>query len=78
MTATTIAPTCTTADDLAALLEEYGTYVSYPTAAKITSCSVRTLKRATESGDLPCYTVGRSRTLRVKTADVHALMRRVA
>jgi len=65
-------------EELAALIEEYGRFITYPVAAKITATSVRTLKRLTAAGDLPCYQVGRARVLRLKTADVAALIRRVA
>ncbi len=64
--------------DVAALVAEHGNLVSYPTAAVIVGASVRTLKRLTASGELPVYAVGRTRTLRLKTADVAALVRRVA
>lgn len=60
------------------LVEQYGTYVSYPTAAKITTASERTLKRLTALGQLPCYKIGRARVLRLKTVDVAALIQRVA
>lgn len=60
------------------LVDQYGNYVSYPTAAKITTASERTLKRLTARGQLPCYTIGRTRVLRLKTADVAALIQRVA
>ncbi|MBB1510608.1 hypothetical protein [Tessaracoccus sp. MC1756] len=60
------------------LVDQYGLYVSYPTAAKITTASERTLKRLTARGQLPCYTIGRTRVLRLRTADVVALIRRVA
>lgn len=68
----------TAASEAATLEAEYGRFVSYPQAATITSASVRTLKRLTAAGDLPCYSVGRSRTLRLRTADVASLIRRVA
>lgn len=64
--------------ELQALIDTYGTFVSYPTAAEITTASVRTLKRLTASGQLPCYRIGRTRTLRVKTADLAKLIERVA
>ena len=66
------------AGELAALVEEHGRFISYPTAARLTSASVRTLKRLTADGQLPCYHIGRTRTLRVKTKDVLALIVRVA
>lgn len=64
--------------ELQALIDEHGLFVSYPQAAQITTASVRTLKRETAAGRLPCYQIGRSRTLRVKTEDVLALIRQVA
>ncbi|MEA5120994.1 MAG: helix-turn-helix domain-containing protein [Propionibacterium sp.] len=65
-------------NDLAELTEQYGRFVTYPQAAEITTASVRTLKRLTAAGELPCYQVGRTRTLRLKTSDVAKLIRRVA
>lgn len=64
--------------ELDAMIEKYGENITYPIAAKITSASVRTLKRETAAGRLPCYQIGRARALRVKTADVLALVQRVA
>lgn len=64
--------------ELQALLDEHGTYVKYSVAAKICGCSAKTLQRLTRDGQLPLYTIGRSRTHRVRTADVAALIRRVA
>ncbi len=64
--------------DAQALVDEYGRMVTYPQAAQITAVSVRTLKRETAAGRLPCYRVGKSRTLRVKTLDVLALIEQVA
>lgn len=63
---------------LAELIDEFGHYISYPQASGITSTSVRTLKRLTQRGELPCYRVGNSRVLRLKTADVARLLVRVA
>lgn len=63
--------------DLAAALAEYGTWLTYPQAAELTCTSARTLKRETAAGRLPCYQIGRARVLRVKTADVFALIERV-
>lgn len=60
------------------MIDQYGMFITYPTAAEITTASVRTLKRLTASGQLPCYAVGRSKVLRLKTADVANLMVRVA
>ena len=62
----------------AAIIAEHGTFISYPKAAEITTASVRTLKRLTADGQLACYNIGRTRTLRVKTADVLDLIVRVA
>ncbi|WP_036977424.1 helix-turn-helix domain-containing protein [Cutibacterium granulosum] len=64
--------------DLERLQDAYGTYMTYSQAAKELSVSVRTLKRQTAAGDLPCYMVGRSRTLLLRVTDVAALVRRVA
>lgn len=64
--------------ELKRLIDEYGRLVTYPQAAKITAASTRTLKRETAAGRLPCYKVGEARVLRVKTADLFALIRRVA
>lgn len=65
-------------DDLQALIEQHGRFIGYPTAATITACSVRTLKRLTAAGQLPAYRIGRARVLRLKTEDVVALIERVA
>lgn len=64
--------------ELTELTAAYGRLVSYPQAAEITTVSVRTLKRLTANGELPCYQIGRSRTLRLKTADVARLIKQVA
>lgn len=66
-----------TPEELAAIVAKYGRFISYPQAAEITTCSVRTLKRLTAAGDLPVYRIGRARVLRLKTADVVALVVRV-
>ena len=63
---------------LDALIEKYSEFVTYPQAADIVSASVRTLKRETAAGRLPCYRVGKSRTLRLRLADVLDLVQRVA
>ncbi|MGD8214040.1 helix-turn-helix domain-containing protein [Aestuariimicrobium sp. Y1814] len=60
------------------LESEFGRYLTYPQAAQVTTASVRTLKRLTQAGELPCYQIGRTRTLRLRTADVAALIRQVA
>ena len=64
--------------ELSELTAQYGRYVTYPQAAEITTASVRTLKRETAAGRLPCYQVGSARALRLKLADVLALVQRVA
>lgn len=71
-------PKTTMNPELAALIDEYGRLITYPQAAELTGASVRTLKRETQSGRLPCYRVGSARVLRLKTADVYALIERVA
>lgn len=60
------------------LIDQYGPFVSYAIAAKITTASARTLKRLTARGQLPCYAIGRTRVLRLKTVDVAALIEQVA
>lgn len=72
------APGAYTEQELEDLLALHGRFVGYPVAAELTGASIRTLKRLTKNGELPMYTVGRTRTYRLKTADVVALMRRVA
>lgn len=62
----------------AELEAEFGRWISYPQAAEITTASVRTLKRLTQAGDLPCFRIGRARVLRLRTADVANLIERVA
>jgi excisionase family DNA binding protein len=64
--------------ELLELAKSHPAMIGYPEAAKLTGSSVRTLKRLTAAGDLPCYRVGRARVLRVRTADVVALVQRVA
>lgn len=59
---------------VAELEAEFGRYVTYPTASKITTASVRTLKRATDKGELPAFRIGSARVLRLRTADVAALI----
>ena len=72
------APSAYTEDELADLLALHGKFIGYPVAAELTGASVRTLKRLTKNGELPMYAVGRTRTYRLKIADVVALMRQVA
>ena len=47
-------------------------WLSYPEAAELSTLSVRSLKRLTAAGKLPCYGVG-GKVLRLKAADVAAL-----
>ena len=74
------APAIVTDDptDLQTLIAKYGVFLRYSVAAEIATVSVRTLKRATDAGALPCYRVGTSGSLRVKTADICKLIVRVA
>ncbi len=65
----------TKSPDADTLEAEYGRFVTYPQAAEIPTASVRTLRRLTDVGDLPAYRIGRARVLRLKTADVAALIR---
>ena len=61
-----------------ALLEQYGRFMTYPQAATETAMSVRTLKRLTAAGNLPCYSPKGARILRVRTEDIANLLRQVA
>lgn len=47
-------------------------WLSYPEAAELSTLSVRSLKRLTAAGRLPCYVVG-GKVLRLKASDVEAL-----
>jgi len=47
-------------------------WLSYPEAAELSTLSVRSLKRLTAAGKLPCYVVG-GKGLRLKASDVEAL-----
>ncbi|HOQ54348.1 MAG TPA: helix-turn-helix domain-containing protein [Micropruina sp.] len=47
-------------------------WLSYPEAAELSTLSVRSLKRLTAAGKLPCYVVG-GKVLRLKASDVEAL-----
>lgn len=68
----------TTPPELAAIAAGLPPFIGYPEASKLTTLSVRSLKRETDAGRLPCYRLGRARVLRVRTADVLALIERVA
>lgn len=71
--ATKTAPTF--ADELEA---KYGKFMTYSDVARELAISVRTAKRITADGHLPCYNIGRRRSLRLKTSDVAALVEQVA
>lgn len=60
------------------LADQYGRWMTYAQAASELSCSPHHLKHLTERGQLACWTIGDTQALRLKTADVAALMRRVA
>jgi hypothetical protein len=47
-------------------------WLSYPEAVELSTWSVRSLKRLTAAGRLPCYVVG-AKVLRLKASDVEAL-----
>ena len=47
-------------------------WLSYPEAAEMCTLSVRSLKRLTAAGKLPCYVIG-GKVLRLKAAHVEAL-----
>lgn len=64
--------------ELQELIDQFGGYMTYPQAAKHFGVHPKTLHRLTARGELPCYTIGRSRAMRVRTADVFSLLRRVA
>ena len=48
-------------------------WLTYPEAAELCTLSVRSLKRLTQAGKLPCYVVG-GKVLRLKASDVEALI----
>lgn len=74
----TMATKTKTDPELAELIDQFGGYMTYPQAAKHFGVHPKTLHRLTARGELPCYTIGRSRAMRVRTADVFSLLRRVA
>lgn len=47
-------------------------WISYPDAAELTTLSVRSLKRLTADGKLPCFLIG-GKVLRLRLSDVEAL-----
>ena len=48
-------------------------WLSYAQAAELSTLSVRSLKRLTATGALPCYVVG-GKVLRLRASDVEALI----
>lgn len=60
------------------LSDTYGRWMTYTQASQELNCSSRHLRHLTERGELACYTIGDTQALRLRTADVAALMRRVA
>ncbi|HMQ77821.1 MAG TPA: helix-turn-helix domain-containing protein [Flavobacteriales bacterium] len=64
--------------DLDEAVQLHGRFITYPTAALLLSTSARTLKRLTARGELPCYRIGRTGAMRVKTEDVLNLIQQVA
>lgn len=64
--------------NFSSMRDEYPALVTYPQAEQILNTSVRTLKRLTAIGELPCYRVGRTRTYRLRLDDVLALLKPVA
>ena len=64
--------------ELQSLVDEHGVFITYPHAAELVGVNPRTLKRLTQAGELRCYKVGSARALRVRTADVLALVEQVA
>lgn len=67
-----------TEEEIDALVEEYGAYISCPQAAKLIGVSAKTLHREIAAKTLEAYRLPGRRTVRVKTADVLRLMKRVA
>jgi excisionase family DNA binding protein len=65
-------------DDLQESISDNSLFISYPKAAALVSTSMRTLRRLSAEGRLPCYRVGPKRVLRIKTRDVVALIERGA
>lgn len=63
---------------LSDLESRYGRFIGIPDAAAEVGTSVRSLKRDIADGVVPLYRIGTRRVLRLKTADVAALVERVA
>lgn len=64
--------------ELVTLAAELPTFISFTKAAELTTLSRRSLEREVEGGRLACYRIGRARAFRLRTADVLALVERVA
>ena len=60
------------------LIQDHGVYLSVPQAAELVAVSAKTITRMIQRGELHAYQVGKSRIVRVKTADVLDLVRQVA
>jgi excisionase family DNA binding protein len=74
-----MANSATTTPDLAAeLTKVYGRFMTRADAARELAFSVRTINRMINDGELHAYQVGSRRSLRLRTADVAALVSRVA
>lgn len=50
-------------------------YVDIDGAAAIVGCSPLTIRRRIADGSLPASRLGKSRTIRIAVADVHAMLR---
>ena len=64
--------------EMAAIAAEHGVFMTFAQAAEVVGVSVRTLKREVAGGHLALYRVGRSRSYRLRTADVIGMIQRVA
>lgn len=60
------------------LRQRYGGWMNRPQVAEEFGFSLRTVNRMIAAGELKAYSIGRRRSLRVKTSDVAALVERVA
>ncbi len=65
--------TTTLTDEITA---RHGQFLTYAEAAAELRCSVRTIRREISDGRLPAWRIGNTRVLRVKAADVAALLGR--
>lgn len=60
------------------LEDEFGRFMSVPAVAEVTATSESTVRRWVAAGALKLYKMGPTRTLRIRTADVAALIQQVA